>query len=240
MSDPPELAVSVSGLGKQYHIGRARAGSLYDRIGRRRPGNGADTIWALRDVTFDVPRGQVFAVLGRNGSGVTAPTEGEVRTWGRIATLLQAGAGFHPELTGRDNIGLSGTILGMSRAEVDAVADQIIDFADIPGFLDTPVKHYSTGMHMRLAFSVSAHMDADIMLIDEVLQVGDAAFQKKCQQRIRELVSQGRTVLFISHSMASVRQLCDSAIVLNRGQVVFGGETDAAVDFYEKEILGAA
>jgi lipopolysaccharide transport system ATP-binding protein len=244
-------SVRVTALGKQYRIGPGRSGSLYDRIGRRvgAASHAPPTIWALKDVSFSVPRGHVLGVLGRNGSGkstlmkilarVTAPTEGEAETHGRVGALLQVGTGFHPELTGRDNIGLSGAILGMSRREVAAVSDEIIDFAEIDQFLDTPVKHYSSGMYMRLAFSVSAHMAADIMLIDEVLSVGDAAFQKKCQQRIRQLVSEGRTVLFVSHGMASVRTLCDSALVLERGKLVFNGATDDAATFYERGLLAS-
>jgi lipopolysaccharide transport system ATP-binding protein len=247
-----EPVVLVSGLGKQYRIGVTRGGSLYDHIGRtvgRR--RGADhmppTIWALKDISFAVPAGRVLGVLGRNGSGkstlmkilarVTAPTEGEAETRGRVAALLQVGTGFHPELTGRDNIGLSGAILGMRKNEIAAVEEQIIDFSEIKEFLDTPVKHYSSGMYLRLAFSVSAHMAAEIMLIDEVLAVGDAGFQKKCQLRIRELVAQGRAVLFVSHSIGSVRALCDSAIVLDHGQLVFDGATDEATAYYETEIL---
>ena len=247
--DGPEYAVRVSAVGKQYRIGIARGGSIYDRVARRLGGSDHDppTIWALRGVSFRVPAGSVLGVLGRNGSGkstlmkilarVTAPTEGEATTRGRVGALLQVGTGFHPELTGRDNIALSGAILGMGRHEIADVTDQIIDFAEIEQFLDTPVKHYSSGMYMRLAFSVSAHMSAEIMLIDEVLSVGDASFQRKCQDRIRYLVRQGRTVLFVSHGMASVRALCDSAIVLDGGRLVFEGPTDDAATFYEREIL---
>jgi ABC-type polysaccharide/polyol phosphate transport system ATPase subunit len=246
---PTDVAVRVEGLAKQYRIGVGRGGSLYDRIGRRIGGahHEPPTIWALQGVTFSVPRGHVLGVLGRNGSGkstlmkilarVTAPTEGVAETRGRVGALLQVGTGFHPELTGRDNIGLSGAILGMSRREIANVAKEIIDFAEVDDFLDTPVKHYSSGMYMRLAFSVSAHMDAEIMLIDEVLSVGDAAFQKKCQVRIRQLVAEGRTVLFVSHGMASVRALCDSALVLDQGRLVFNGSTDDAATFYEQEVL---
>lgn len=250
LTDP---TVHVTGLGKQYRLGVTRAGSLYDNIGRivgrRRTTQERPMIWALKDIGFAVPPGHVLGVMGRNGSGkstlmkilarVTAPTEGEAETRGRVGALLQVGTGFHPELTGRDNIGLSGAILGMGRSEIAAVEQQIIDFSEVNEFLDTPVKHYSSGMYLRLAFSVSAHMAADVMLIDEVLSVGDAGFQKKCQLRIRELVAQGRTVLFVSHSIASVRALCDSAIVLDHGRLVFEGATDDAAAYYEKEILRA-
>ena len=250
-------AVRVRGLSKQYHIGAAPGGgtgTLYERIGgllrqkSRAPGDSHPTIWALKDVDFDVPRGQVLGVLGRNGSGkstlmrilarITAPTEGVAETYGRVGALLEVGTGFHPELTGRENIALSGAILGMSRQDIAAVQDQIIDFSEIAKFLDTPVKYYSSGMFLRLAFSVSIHLDAEILLIDEVLAVGDTAFQLKCQQRIRQAVGKGRTVLFVSHSMISVTALCDSVIVLDQGALRFNGGTQAAVDFYTHEILG--
>lgn len=248
-----ESAVRVRGLGKLYHIGARKQSGLYDRLARgfsRRRNGQSDphpTIWALKDITFDVPHGSVMGVIGRNGSGkstlmkilarVTAPTAGTAEVTGRVGALLQVGTGFHPQLTGRDNIALSGAILGMTRQQVQAVQQEIIDFAEIDEFLDTPVKHYSSGMYMRLAFSVSAHMAADILLIDEVLAVGDAAFQKKCQQRIRSMVAEGRTVLFVSHSMASVRSLSDGAIVLDRGRLVFAGDTDEAAKYYEQQIL---
>jgi len=249
-----QMGVSARGLSKRYHIGaKPGTGSLYDRLGRlagRAAGRTVDphpTIWALRDVTFDVPVGSVLGVVGRNGSGkstlmkilarVTAPTEGLAETTGRVGALLQVGAGFHPELTGRDNIGLSGAILGMSREEIASVQDDIIEFAAIGKFLDTPVKHYSSGMHMRLAFSVSAYLSAEIMLVDEVLAVGDALFRKKCHDRILKLVGEGRTVLFVSHEMDSVRLLCSSAIVLDSGRMRFHGETEEAIEFYQTEVL---
>jgi ABC-type polysaccharide/polyol phosphate transport system ATPase subunit len=251
---PLTPAVVVRHLSKQYRIGRAGSGSLYDRaaqlIGRYQRTDAKNMIMALRDVSFTVPSGHVLGVLGRNGSGkstlmkvlarVTAPTDGYAIVRGRVGALLQAGTGFHPELTGRDNIALSGAILGMTRQEVVAVRERIVEFAEIGRFLDTPVKHYSTGMYMRLAFSVSAHMQAEIMLVDEVLSVGDAAFQAKCQERIRSLVGEGRTVLFVSHSIASVRTICDTAIVLDSGLIRFAGPASDAVDFYEENMLGAA
>jgi len=251
---PP--AVVVRELSKQYRLGRAGSGSLYDRAARLisrkqdRVDDGAGTVMALADVSFSVPAGHVLGVLGRNGSGkstlmkvlarVTAPTNGFAILHGRVAALLQVGTGFHPELTGRDNIALAGAILGMTRAEIVGVEERIVEFAETGRFLDTPVKHYSTGMYMRLAFSVSAHMVAEIMLVDEVLSVGDAAFQKKCQERIRSIVHEGRTVLFVSHSMAAVRTVCDSAIVLEGGTVRFNGSPADAVDFYERQIIKPA
>jgi lipopolysaccharide transport system ATP-binding protein len=250
-----DVAVAVRGLGKRYRIGvRPGSGGLYDRVGGllqpRHPRHDQDaaTLWALRDVTFDVPPGRVLGLLGRNGSGkttlmrilarVTAPTEGAAMVRGRVGALLQVGAGFHPELTGRDNIALSGAVLGMSRREIAAVQDRIVAFAEVDRFLDTPMKYYSSGMFMRLAFSVSAHLPAEVMLVDEVLSVGDAAFQQKCAERIRELVGEGRTILFVSHSIASVRQLCDLGVVLQDGRAVFVGPAEAAADLYEREVLG--
>jgi lipopolysaccharide transport system ATP-binding protein len=249
-----ELAVSARGLGKRYHIGaKPGTGSLYDRLGRvaaTAAGRSRDphpTIWALRDVSFDVPAGKVLGVIGRNGSGkstlmkilarVTAPTEGQAETVGRVGALLQVGAGFHPELTGRDNIGLCGAILGMHKEEIAALEADIIEFAAIGEFLDTPVKHYSSGMHMRLAFSVSAHLAAEVMLVDEVLAVGDQLFRKKCHDRILKLVGQGRTVLFVSHDMDSVRLLCSSAMVLEAGHARFIGPTEEAIEFYQHAVL---
>jgi lipopolysaccharide transport system ATP-binding protein len=248
-------AIEVSGLGKRYSItARPGAGGLYDGVARllhRSRFTAAEahpTIWALRGISFTVPQGQVLGVLGRNGSGkttlmkilarVTAPTEGRAIVRGRVGALLQVGAGFHPELSGRENIGLSGAILGMSTAEIRAVEERIVDFAEIERFLDTPVKYYSSGMFTRLAFSVSAHLSAEVMLVDEVLSVGDAAFQRKCQARIREVVADGRTVLFVSHSMASVRDMCDSGMVLDGGRVRFEGSGPDAADDYERMLSG--
>lgn len=249
-----KTAIEVRGLGKRYHIGIAPGGgALYERVGailgQRKRGSPMmhPTIWALKDVDFTVGQGRVLGVLGRNGSGkstlmkilarITSPTEGSARIHGRVGALLEVGTGFHPELTGRENIGLSGAILGMRLADIAHVQDQIIDFSEIGQFLDTPVKYYSSGMFLRLAFSVSIHLDAEILLVDEVLAVGDAAFQSKCQQRIRQAVSEGRTVVFISHNMESVIALCDSAIVLDGGTVRFSGATADAVDFYTHSVL---
>ena len=247
-------AISARALSKRYRIGERRGtGSLYEAIGSRFRGQAPmkfhNYIWALHGVDLDVPHGHVLGVLGRNGSGkttlmkifarVTAPTQGYARVMGRVAPLLQVGAGFHPQLTGRDNIALSGAILGMRPADVRRLQPEIIEFADIGDFVDTPVKRYSSGMYMRLAFSVSAHLRAEVMLVDEVLSVGDAAFQRKCQERIRLLVHEGRTVLFVSHGLGMVRALCDSAIVLDKGELVYQGATDAAAEFYEREVLGS-
>jgi lipopolysaccharide transport system ATP-binding protein len=248
-----EPAVRASGISKRYRVFRnPSAGGLYDSVGRRlgrrvHVDEDETSLWALRDVTFDVPPQVVVGVLGRNGSGkttlmkilarVTSPTEGTAIVRGKVGALLQVGIGFHPELSGRDNIALSGAILGISREELRAKEAQIVEFSEVGRFLDTPVKFYSSGMFMRLAFSVSAHLTSDILLVDEVLSVGDAAFRQKCQERIRELVLQGRTVLFVSHDTDSVRNLCDSAIVLHEGRLVFNGPTDEASDYYEREVL---
>jgi lipopolysaccharide transport system ATP-binding protein len=247
-------AIEAVGLGKRYHImARHGSGGLYDRVGRvlhpREAHRAAHPeLWALRGVSFKVEPGQALGVLGRNGSGkttlmkilarVTAPTEGRATVRGRVGALLQVGAGFHPELSGRENIGLSGAILGMSNAEIRAREEQIVEFAEISQFLDTPVKYYSSGMFTRLAFSVSAHLSAEVMLVDEVLAVGDAAFQRKCQARIREVVADGRTVLFVSHSMSSVRDLCDLGMVLDGGCIRFEGTAAEAADDYERLLSG--
>jgi lipopolysaccharide transport system ATP-binding protein len=245
-----DIAISVRGLGKRYRMGAAReARSLMDQAGaiargRWRDGRDAPTVWAVRDVTFDVPRGQVKGVLGRNGAGkttlmqilarVTAPTEGRAVIRGRVGALFQVGTGFHPELSGRDNIALSGAILGMDTSRTAEMFDEIVAFSEIGDFLDTPVKHYSSGMYTRLAFSVSSHLDAEIMLVDEVLSVGDAGFQAKSRARIRDIVRDGRTVLYVSHNMSAVREICDSAMVLEDGRLEFDGDTDRAVAFYEQ------
>lgn len=249
------IAVRAESIGKLYHIGAVPGSStIYERAARvvgfnsgAPPRDEDPTVWALRDISFDVARGEVLGVLGRNGSGkttlmkilarTTAPTEGQAETYGRVAALLEVGTGFHPDLSGRDNIALSGAILGMTRDEIKAAYDAIIDFAEIGRFLDTPVKHYSSGMYLRLAFSVSVHLAAEIMLIDEILAVGDAAFQQKCQERIRQTVATGRTVLFVSHSMVAVEALCDRALVLDAGRIRYSGDTRTAIDFYTSEIL---
>jgi lipopolysaccharide transport system ATP-binding protein len=205
-------------------------------------GPAPEAIWAIRDVSFEVQPGQVLGVIGRNGSGkstllkilarITSPTEGIAILGGRVGALLEVGTGFHPDLSGRQNILLNGTMLGMTPREIQGCEEAIIDFAEIGDFIDTPVKHYSSGMFMRLAFAVAAHLDAEIMLVDEVLAVGDAAFQDKCKDKIREIALSGRTILFTSHDMDAVAHICNSAIVLDRGRVVFNGASDGAVAQY--------
>lgn len=250
-----EIAIRAGGIGKRYHIGAmVERSTIYERVAlalhldRSQPIGDEQVVWALKDVSFDVPRGQVFGVIGRNGSGkstllrilarITTPTEGTAEMYGRVGALLEVGTGFHPELSGRDNIALSGSILGMSDEEIAARQDAIVEFAEIGQFLDTAVKHYSSGMFLRLAFSVSIHLDADILLIDEVLAVGDGAFRVKCRERIREAVTTGRTVLYVSHSLESVVELCDETIVLDRGAVAYAGPAAEAVRYYAEEILG--
>jgi lipopolysaccharide transport system ATP-binding protein len=240
-----DIAVSVLGLGKQYRLGGGAhyhtlreavthlARTPWRWLGRARHGsarNDADnTIWALRDVSFEVRRGEVVGIIGRNGAGkstllkilsqITEPTTGEVQLTGRVGSLLEVGTGFHPELTGRENIFLNGAILGMKRSEIVRKFDEIVAFAEVERFIDTPVKHYSSGMYMRLAFAVAAHLEPEILVVDEVLAVGDVAFQKKCLGKMGEVAKHGRTVLFVSHNLQAVTTLCEKAILLSAGQL---------------------
>ena len=201
-----------------------------------------DTIWALRDISFDVPEGQILGIIGRNGAGkstllkilarITEPTEGSITIRGRVGSLLEVGTGFHPELTGRENIYLNGAILGMKRSEIERKFDEIIAFSEIEKFIDTPVKRYSSGMYLRLAFAVAAHLEPEILVVDEVLAVGDAEFQKKCLGKMGDVAQQGRTVLFVSHNMSAVLRLTQESIVLANGRMVMRAPTAEAVDFY--------
>lgn len=203
-----------------------------------------DSIWALRNISFSVEPGQVLGVIGRNGSGkstlmkvlarITAPTEGRAELSGRVGALLEVGTGFHPDLSGRENILLNGTIIGMTPREIRACESDIIEFSEVGQFIDTPVKHYSSGMFMRLAFAVAAHLEAEIMLVDEVLAVGDASFQEKCKARIKEIAKSGRTVLFTSHDMKAIRALCQQTVVLNQGRVAHIGDVEAGIKKYEQ------
>ncbi len=249
-----QTAIQVSGLGKRYVIEHeSRHDNLRDtlhhgarKIWRRlRWGTGfeREEFWALRDVSFEVPEGEVVGIVGRNGAGkstllkilsrITEPTNGTIRLRGRVASLLEVGTGFHPDLTGRENVFLNGAILGMSRAEIRAKFDEIVAFAEIERFLDTPVKRYSSGMYVRLAFAVAAHLDPEILIVDEVLAVGDAQFQKKCLGKMQEVSrSAGRTVLFVSHNIGAVRQLTTSCLYLERGRTVAFGPTPQVVDRY--------
>ena len=253
------VAISAVGLAKQYRIGeigRARYETLRDTIAgipKRLVGapkertRTSSLIWALEDVTFDLEQGGVLAVIGRNGAGkstllkvlsrITEPTRGYADIHGRIGALLEVGTGFHPELTGRENVYLNGAILGMRRSETRSKLDEILAFAEVEKFADTPVKFYSSGMYLRLAFAVAAHMEPEILIVDEVLAVGDAAFQRKCLGKMGDVARHGRTVVFVSHNMGAVTRLCNSGIVLERGRVIYQGTVDSAVSFYHDLVL---
>lgn len=206
----------------------------------------SEEFWALRDVSFEVKQGEVVGIIGRNGAGkstllkilsrITKPTEGQVHIRGRVASLLEVGTGFHPELTGRENVFLNGAVLGMSRQEINSKFDEIVAFAEVEKFLDTPVKRYSSGMYVRLAFAVAAHLEPEILIVDEVLAVGDAEFQQKCLGKMGDVASQGRTVLFVSHNMPAVKSLTKSGIVMRSGELAFRGVTDLAIEFYSRLI----
>lgn len=249
-------AIQVENLGKSYRIGGLQA--RYKRftealmealtlpirrltkLGRPVPTD--ETLWALKDISFEIKQGEVVGIIGRNGAGkstllkvisrITEPTEGEARIFGRVGSLLEVGTGFHPELTGRENIYLNGAILGMRKAEIEKKFDEIVDFAEVEKFIDTPVKRYSSGMFVRLAFAVAAHLEPEILLVDEVLAVGDTTFQKKCLGKMSDVSKQGRTVLFVSHNMAAINRLCDKGIWLNDGMVRYIGSAEQAVAAY--------
>jgi lipopolysaccharide transport system ATP-binding protein len=243
-----QLAIDVQNLSKQYRLGVTvshrwmRGARVLRRARQNRADTSSDTIWALKDVSFKVNRGEVVGIIGRNGAGkstllkilsrITEPTEGCAEIHGRVGSLLEVGTGFNVELTGRENIFLSGAILGMPRREITRKLDAIVEFAEIAKFIDTPVKRYSSGMYMRLAFSVAAHLETDVLLVDEVLAVGDAEFQRKCLGRIEELGGTGRTVLFVSHSMASVLRLCPRVILLDGGYVTADGTASHVAEEY--------
>lgn len=252
-----DLAIRVEDLGKQYRIGASpsRYNTFRDalvntisapirrlRYGLPAGGDEKNTIWALRHLSFEVKQGQVLGVIGRNGAGkstllkvlsrVTEPSEGEVEIRGRVGSLLEVGTGFHPELTGRENIYLNGAILGMKRQEIDRKFDEIVAFSGVEKFIDTPVKRYSSGMYLRLAFSVAAHLEPEILVVDEVLAVGDADFQRKCLGKMSDVAQEGRTVLFVSHNMSAILRLTEETIVLDHGRLVYRAPTEDAVDFY--------
>jgi lipopolysaccharide transport system ATP-binding protein len=241
-------AIEVRNLGKRFELGSNRSSyrllteTISDRfksIGQR---GGSREFWALRDIDFELERGGTLGIIGHNGAGkstllkilsrITPPTVGEARLRGRVGALLEVGTGFHPELTGRENVFLNGAILNMSRREIEAKFEEIVEFADITGFIDTPVKRYSSGMQLRLAFSVAAHLEPEILIIDEVLSVGDMAFQRKCLGRMESATREGRTVLFISHNLQAVRRLCDRAILLADGRIRAQGEVSEVIDAY--------
>lgn len=256
--------ISVEGLSKKYILGHLSAqratATLRDAIqleaanlarkaadlvrGRQIvAGDQIEEFWALKDVSFEIKRGEVVGIIGRNGAGkstllkilsrITEPTKGVVRLRGRIASLLEVGTGFHPELTGRENIFLNGSILGMTQQEIKRKFNEIVAFAEIDKFLDTPVKRYSSGMYVRLAFAVAAHLEPEILVVDEVLAVGDVEFQRKCLGKMDEIAGDGRTVLLVSHNTHAIRALCDSAIALDKGELIYFGETDRAIQLYD-------
>src|SRR3954447_2212125 len=258
-----EIVIRAEGLGKRYDIGhtveRERYVALRDVLARgargvwRRtadmlrgraviPGDSVEEFWALRDVSFEVKRGDVLGIVGRNGAGkstllkilsrITEPSEGRVTVRGRVASLLEVGTGFHPELTGRENIYLNGAILGMTRSEIRRKFDEIVAFAEVERFLDTPVKHYSSGMYVRLAFAVAAHLEPEILVVDEVLAVGDAVFQQKCLGKMQDVAGHGRTVLFVSHNMASIEAICTRALLFDGGRIMCQGLVESVTSAY--------
>ena len=240
-------AIEVEGVSKRFRLTTERHSSLKERavrFGRRRP---SEELWALRDVSLDVERGQTVGLLGHNGSGkstllkciggILQPTEGVIRTAGRLASLLELGAGFHPDLTGRENVYLNASILGMSKRDIDARFDDIVGFAELERFIDQQVKHYSSGMYVRLGFAVATNVDPDVLLVDEVLAVGDEAFQRKCLDRVRQFQQEGRTIVFVTHAADLVRQICDRAAVLDHGDLVAWGPPSEAVRVFREHML---
>jgi lipopolysaccharide transport system ATP-binding protein len=246
--------IAVRDLGKRYSIGVRPAANLHEALSRgfaavsarllgKRSRTPSNQIWAVKDVSFEVRAGEIVGLVGRNGAGkstllkllsrITPPTEGRAVIRGRVGSLLEVGTGFHPDLSGRDNAYLSGAILGMKKVEIDRLFDRIVAFAEIERFIDTPVKHYSSGMYMRLAFAVAAHLETEIVMVDEVLAVGDIAFQQKCLGKMGDVAASGRTVVVVSHNMQAVRSLCPRAIVLENGSIVADGPTAGALQTYE-------
>ena len=258
-----DIVIKVDGLGKQYQLGVIGTGTLSHDLnrwwakvrGKEDPyllvdssggvATDANFVWAFRDVSFELNAGDVLGIFGKNGAGkstmlkilsqVTTPTTGTAKVKGRIASLLEVGTGFHPELTGRENVYLNGAILGMTHREIRTRFDEIVEFSGVSKFIDTPVKRYSSGMKVRLGFAVAAHLEPEILIIDEVLAVGDADFQKKCLGKMKDVSGQGRTVLFVSHNMAAVSTLCSRAILLGNGTITFSGSTNDAVNLYLNE-----
>lgn len=253
--------VRVENLGKRYLLGRA--GGVFGpwwrparlryssrkspNTGEPRTDEGDKTLWALRGISFEVHQGEVLGIVGRNGAGkstllkllarITAPSEGRAEIRGRLGALLEVGTGFHPELTGRENIFLSGAMIGMKRSEIKNKFDEIVDFSELTGFIDTPVKRYSSGMYVRLAFAVAAHFEPDILLVDEVLAVGDAAFQRKCLGKMEGATRQGRTILFVSHNLAAINYLCSRSLLLEQGQLVLDGPSQRVTEEYMRRSL---
>jgi lipopolysaccharide transport system ATP-binding protein len=262
-----DVVIRAEGLGKKYLIGHQSRGERYTALrdvlvqttrgfarslrdmaqGRQLiQGDEVEEFWALKEVNFEIARGEVVGIIGRNGAGkstmlkilsrITEPSAGRVEIRGRIASLLEVGTGFHPELTGRENIHLNGSILGMSRAEIRRKFDEIVTFAEVERFLDTPVKHYSSGMYVRLAFAIAAHLEPEILVVDEVLAVGDVEFRKKCMGKMQDIAGHGRTVLFVSHDVAALRALCGRALLLSNGTVTYDGDVETALSRYSSAI----
>ena len=259
------IVISVENLSKTYRLGQIGTGTFASdlsiwwarmrgrpnpllKIGEQDYGNrDGEDLWALRGVSFTVDQGEVLGIIGRNGAGkstllkilsrVTAPTSGKIKVKGRIASLLEVGTGFHPELTGRENVYLNGAILGMNRDEITRKFDEIVDFSEVEKFIDTPVKRYSSGMYVRLAFAVAAHLDPEILVVDEVLAVGDVSFQKKCLGKMGEVANEGRTVLFVSHNMTAIQKLCQSTVLFSKGLISFMGNTQIAVGKYLQGVI---
>ena len=254
-----KMMIKVENVKKEYRLGAIGGTTLRDELQRWRAkrkhladptlkigqvrANTNERFMALNGVSFEVKKGEAVGIIGHNGAGkstllklitrITAPTEGDIYLNGRVASMLEVGTGFHPELTGRENVYLNGAILGMTKKEIDAKMEKIIEFSEVRQFIDTPVKRYSSGMYVKLAFSVAAHLDSEILIMDEVLAVGDMAFQSKCLKRMRDAAKEeGRTVLYVSHNMGTIRTLCDRCIVLDHGQVVYDGDVDAAIEMY--------
>ena len=251
--------IRVDQVSKQYRIGGREAAyqTLRDSINsalrppwKWRRSNNSETLWALQDVSFEITPGEVVGIIGRNGAGkstllkvlsrITEPTDGRIDLYGRVGSLLEVGTGFHPELTGQENIYLNGSILGMRRSEIEKKFDEIVSFAEVEKFVNTPVKHYSSGMYLRLAFAVAAHLEPEILIVDEVLSVGDVNFQKKCLGKIGDIARAGRTVLFVSHNLGAVAQLCSRGIVLKNGRTVFDGEATTAISHYVEDIRSSS
>lgn len=248
-----DIAIKVENLSKKYQIGHGQSGSLretlsglwHNTFGGKSPD--VEEFWALRDINFEIKQGEAVGIIGRNGAGkstllkllskITYPTTGKITMNGRVSSLLEVGTGFHPELTGRENIYLNGTILGMSRKEVKSKFDEIVDFSGVEKFLDTPVKRYSSGMYVRLAFAVAAHLEPEILIIDEVLAVGDAEFQKKCIGKMGEVTKEGRTVLFVSHNMTAIQNLCSRAILIKSGNLIADDNINNVLNVYKSSVL---
>jgi lipopolysaccharide transport system ATP-binding protein len=239
------LAIKINNLSKSYSIGVQRESELrYALLSPLAKKTSKETFRALNDINISINKGDIVGIIGKNGAGkstllkilsqITKPTEGKIEINGRIASLLEVGTGFHPELTGRENIYLNGTILGMTRKEVKEKFDEIVSFSGVEKFIDTAVKHYSSGMYVRLAFAVAAHLEPEILIIDEVLAVGDAEFQKKCLGKMQDVAKQGRTVLFVSHHLGSIRQLCNKGILLEKGKLKIAGNIDTVIREYQQ------